>query len=148
MLQVTCLPTFSTSSMTLRSNPQLCQSPSDVHTRDWKKTACTCWVSYRLKWIFSVIQGSYCTGKRKRSPPPPPPPPQTPCQEKIQGIWNFAKTRGILYTSCKFPDSKDDGYCDMFYETVCIFQVSFSYKTVTIPEIDSEKMIGPIEKTK
>ena len=50
----------------------------------------------------------------------------------------FAKTQGILYAGCKFPDSKIKDivifavkFFILFLETECICQVSFAYEPVT-----------------
>ena len=49
---------------------------------------------------------------------------------KTQGIWKFCQNTGnFVCSSCKFPDSKGKGYCDICCNT--FFSVSFVYIIVT-----------------
>ena len=52
---------------------------------------------------------------------------------KTQGIWKFCQNTGnFVCSSCKFPDSKGKGYCDICCENFHLFpEVSFVYAIVT-----------------
>ena len=50
---------------------------------------------------------------------------------KTQGIWKFCQMTGnFVCPSCKFPDSKDSGYCDIFHKIFRLFEVTLTYEIV------------------
>ena len=56
------------------------------------------------------------------------------CQEKHQILTDlpkhFENTGYFVGLSCKFPDSKDKGYCDICHEILKWIKVGFAYETV------------------
>ena len=62
-------------------------------------------INYSEKHVlFIIYQGTHGTGKTEKIVK------KNPCQGKHREFGNFANHREFVFSSCKFPDSKDKGY--------------------------------------
>ena len=72
---------------------------------------------------MSSIDGSHCTGKMA---------PKDFVRESI-GYLKFGQNTGnFLCSSCKFPDSKDEGYCDNILHYNIIYYNSICYNVIIL----------------
>ena len=82
---------------------------------------------------FSLDHGPHYTGETRKMSK------EISCQGKHKEFENVTKIQNFPCLTCKFPDSKDTGYCHKLYAPkLGFFRSQFQHEIVTISEIGKD----------